>query len=636
MYAQAHDTRLSKEDRQKASSEYTSNALKESSRKAEENTLNALINIADKLSGELDSAISSYAAYQSAISTRIQGGSSSFLAMETNLTNAVGVNPYLTTKDLMDNLKEMSDEGILYDLEQRAFLATVSENIATTFDASNSALLRIIRLQQSDSTAARLGMEAYMTRFLNGMYENTEYLSAAFDDVQSALLEASSLMTNEQSTAFEYSVQKWLGSLSSVGLSDKAANSIAQAIGYIGAGDISALNSNAEMQNLMVMAASRAGLDYSDMLINGLDESNTNALLKSMVEYLQEIASTDNNVVRSQYAGIFGLSVSDLVSTLNLTTADIAAVSESAMTYADDITELYAQMQQLPSRVSTAEMLENLWDNAIYGLGSNIAKNPALSAIWKVTSLIQDTTGGINIPFITAMGTGFDLNTTVENLIKLGVVGTSSLGMIGDVISGLGSTLAPSSMLRKLGITGDVTTTSRGSGLSKITSGKTTSSSAYVGNSSGSDIYEASLTSASDEASASVEAKQSEDETAASQSSVYEYILGDFSRQMGSLVAMVAGIGGSRISTAAALDAEAYDRGDYYNASNAILMKLGETVVSVSAGDETSRKAAQLESIQAIQADVSSLLAIAKAVSGANSLNVTVTNMPFYSAGGGV
>ena len=109
-------------------------------------------------------------------------------------------------------------------------------------------------------------------------------------------------------------------------------------------------------------------------------------------------------------------------------------------------------------------MMDNLWDNSLYSLGQTMASTPALAALWKVTDLIQQNTGGISIPEIGAMfnaiavaeggGTGFDfdINTTVENLMKAGLVGMSSLGMIGGLIGGVSSSLVPASMLLKLGI----------------------------------------------------------------------------------------------------------------------------------------------------------------------------------------
>lgn len=52
---------------------------------------------------------------------------------------------------------------------------------------------------------------------------------------------------------------------------------------------------------------------------------------------------------------------------------------------------------------------------------------------------MENATGGIDIPSVF----GFDLNATVEDLIQTGIIGVSSLGTIGQVISGLGSTFSP-------------------------------------------------------------------------------------------------------------------------------------------------------------------------------------------------
>lgn len=102
----------------------------------------------------------------------------------------------------------MVKQGISYNVEQRAFLATISEKVADTFNATSSSLLRLVRIQQQDSTAARLGMESALTSFLNNMYETTEYMSSIMEGIQSSLEEAEALMNKEQSVQFEYQVQK--------------------------------------------------------------------------------------------------------------------------------------------------------------------------------------------------------------------------------------------------------------------------------------------------------------------------------------------------------------------------------------------------------------------------------------------
>ena len=459
--------------------------------KALNQTLNAL-------TGELNTLMNFYANYQTKVNARIQGAGKTYAQMENLMTTAVGVQPYIKNQNMVQNLADLVDSGIAYNVELRAFIQTMRDNIATTFDATNGTLLRLIRLQQSDSTAARLGLEASLTRYFNSMYQNTEYLSNAFDNVSAALIEASSTMSNDRAIQFEYQVQKWLGSLYGVGLSDSTVSGLAEAIGYLGSGNISAL-SGSKFQNLLVMAAARAGMNYSDLLIRGLDSASTNTLLESMVEYLKEIAGGTNQVVKSQLGEVFGVNISDLTAALNLNTAAIRNISGKSMNYASSVAELMYQMQMMPTRMSSAVMLDNLWNNLMWSMSSSVASNPILYSMWKVTDMIQQQTGGINIPTIGgwAMGNGtqIDLETSVENLIKLGIVGIGSLGMIGDLVSGLSSSAIPASMLFKMGFSQSIGNLQSlgGRGLNSALSGLSTSSTVYAGNAEGSDIYQSAL-----------------------------------------------------------------------------------------------------------------------------------------------
>jgi hypothetical protein len=51
-----------------------------------------------------------------------------------------------------------------------------------------------------------------------------------------------------------------------------------------------------------------------------------------------------------------------------------------------------------------------------------------MAGTWLINNLIKDATGGINIPFITAMGTGIGLEADLNSLINLGLVGAGTLG----------------------------------------------------------------------------------------------------------------------------------------------------------------------------------------------------------------
>ena len=497
-------TKTEQEDKERAKRDVQAAKQMERNTNAMSLAFKAMTNMTNMLS----SAVTTYAKYQSSVNARLQGsnlssgvnftsvverlryGQNTFGILENRLNSAIGINPYVKNETVMTNLSELVKAGIAANVEQRAFLQTIKEDIAETFDVANASLLRIVRLQQQDSTAARLGMEAALTKYLNQMVESTEYLSTTFDSVEEALIEASSQMTMKASTEFEYIVQKWLGALSGTGLSESTATQIAQAIGYLGSGNISQLN-NSSMMNLLTIAAGRGGMNIGDLLNQGLTASTTNQLLKSIAEYMVEIGSSGTNVVKSQLAQTFGLNISDITAAQQLS-KNFESISKSMLSYTGMYNELNKQMFALPGRLSIGEMLQNNFDNMMFSLSKGIAENPALMAMWQIADMVQNVTGGINIPAAFAVGSGVDLNTTVENLVKLGVVGKSSFNWIGDMLSGLTSTLAPMSMLHKLRILSGNTAISRGGGLSSAISGLTTSQSSFVG-SSGSDMYSQTL-----------------------------------------------------------------------------------------------------------------------------------------------
>ena len=127
----------------------------------------------------------------------------------------------------MDNMANLIESGIMYNVEQRAFLQSVSENIARTFDAANGTLVQLIRIQQADTTAARLGMEASITKFLNANYSDSSYMNNEYKTVMSNLMGVSAFMSSRDAVEFEYNVQKWLGSLGSLGVSGGTLSTIA-------------------------------------------------------------------------------------------------------------------------------------------------------------------------------------------------------------------------------------------------------------------------------------------------------------------------------------------------------------------------------------------------------------------------
>lgn len=526
-------------------------------------TQKALIETLQSLTNSINNSINSnmkiYTSLQAGTNARLQGRNTSvadrlwamstgrnpldnFAMLENRLTSAVGINPYFRTESMLTNLSNLINEGISSNVEQRAFLQTASENIATTFDVANAALFRIIRLQQSDSTAARLGMEAYLTRFLNDLVDNTEYLNKTFDSVSEALIEASSHMTTQASTELEYVVQKWLGALVGVGLNEGTATSIAQAFGYLGSGDYASL-SGSNLQNLLVMAANASGLDYGAMLNAGINAENANMLMGALVTYMAGMNNNQSNVAKSQLASTFGVTFSDLAAAANILPS-MDALYGNMLSYGNMYNELALQLSMIPTRMNTSIMLDTLWENLEFNLASSIASNPALAAIWKVADMIQSNTSGIPIPTVGFMGNFLGMETTVENLLKMGVVGAGSLGMIGDLISGLSTSLIPASTLLKLGILPSSTTISRGSGLSSFSSGVTVSQSAITQTStgSGSDISQTALTSAKEEATQSSGVSEQDERLKNAPLDIYNYLTSSLDKSINTLVDYVGDI----------------------------------------------------------------------------------------------
>lgn len=405
-------------------------------------TLNSLQNTFDKY-------IDTYSQYQSAINTRLQGSGRQFQGtggIEDILSRAVGASPYISTKSLLDNVQKLAESGIAFNIEQRAFLETISDNIASTFSAFDSNLMRIIRLQQEDSTAARLGLEVTMTKYLNRMFQNTEYLNQTFDTVSANLLEATSTLSAQSGVEFEGVVQKWLGSLVSLGLSDTTASNIASALGSLGSGNISALSSSGIGQ-LLLLSAAQGGVDLGSIAQGGLTANSTNQILTAMVSYLADLSSSGSNIARASYANIFGLNVSDLQAIGNVGSS-LTDIMREMNSYTDYLGNLSTSMKTIGSRVNYAEQLNNLFENAQLSMSAGIATNPALLGLWKVTGLLNETVGGIPLP-----GTMFyDANMSISDMLRTAIMGASTLNVIGDLVTGLSSYGDFSKTLSKLNI----------------------------------------------------------------------------------------------------------------------------------------------------------------------------------------
>ena len=427
-----------KADKERFGDELLANTMK-AGFQGMENGLNVL---GDKFSAAMDNAVEQVGQYKSVFDARLQGTQSSYDSVAKTLKQSLAASAIVKQTEVLKKLNDALDKGIAYNAEQRAFLATMTDKIVATFDAFDANLLRIIRLQQADTTAARMGMESNLLQFFNSTFSDNSYLAEGYDNVSQTLVDANAQMTRDQSISFEYNVQKWMGSLASLGFSTETINTIAQGINYLGSGNVAALAGNTQLQNLMAMSASRAGLSYSDLLVKGIDDSSVNDLLKSMVEYLAEIAEDENAVVKAAYGDVFNFTQADLRAIKNISSdkgATIANIYNQSMSYSNAMSEIQNQLNSVSSRLSMNEKIDNVIDNFLYSAGESLASNAATALTWRILNTIEEVTGGIEIPFINVYGFGLDLNMSVEKLIKTGMFGLSAIGQIGNMVSSIQS-----------------------------------------------------------------------------------------------------------------------------------------------------------------------------------------------------
>lgn len=384
----------------------------------------------NKLSAFTDNAVTeavnAFSQYQAAISARLQGSyldstEGAFREIASYIDTNIGTNVLVSQKQLLGDIRRLTDSGIAFNLEERAVLSNLADKMVTTFDALDTNLTRLIRLQNADLTAAQLGAESFLTQLLNSQFQDTSYLNSMYDSVMGSLMEANSQMTSEMAVAFDSVVQKWLGSMYSVGMSESAVSSIAQGIGYLASGNVSALSSNSGLQTLLVSAANLGGLSYADMLNRGMSMDETNRLLESVVKYLQSIDdNTDTNVTRSAMTSILGLSVSDLRAIRNLDSGVIGSLSglTNSQTLNNFLGYTKQQLELVNTRMTATQMIDNYMDNLKLSIGSGLAQDTTAYLQYRttqmVTNIVSNMAGGLAGSILKTLGGGISTWQTLK------------------------------------------------------------------------------------------------------------------------------------------------------------------------------------------------------------------------------
>ena len=341
----------------------------------------------------IDDVMNVFTNYMGRVDARLYGTNLTFTKMQKDITKTLGASRYVSQQKMIDNLYKLTESGIAFNLEYRAWLETVSDRMVTTFDSLDTTLTRLVRLQQADISNASLGSEAILTKFLNSKFKDTSYLNNMYDTVAGLLIDSTSQQNATNSIGYQFAVQKWLGALSSVGLSDSAVSSIAQALNWLGSGNVSQLNSNTQASTLLNLSAQKAGLSYADMLLSGTNADNINKLMKAMIIQLQDISrnTKGNQVVKSAWGDILNFTMSDIRAINNLTSSDISSIYNTKANYSTSIGELNTQTNTyLSKRTSIAEQIDNVVNNTLFGLGATVANNNISYALWKGSRLVGD------------------------------------------------------------------------------------------------------------------------------------------------------------------------------------------------------------------------------------------------------
>lgn len=372
------------------------------------------------LTTAIDESLNKYIGAQQSMTAHLQGSNTSLTSVLNTLQSTLSTSSVIKQEKVFDNLGSLIKSGIVYNVEQRAFLQTIKQDIDAVFDATNGSLTRLIRIQQQDLSANRLAIEYSLQKFLNQNYQTSEYIKTAFNVVSDSLMSAQvALQNSTEAIRLESAVQTQLGSMFSGGISEGTVKGLADAINALGTGDVSNIGSG--MSNLLIMAAARAGMDYGQLLNQGVTGQQATTLLNSVVNYLAEMNANSSNVVKSQMGKLFGVDITDIIAAGN--------VGQIQGSVGSNINDLFGDYGGF---ITAGTKLQNQIANLKWTFGTNIATNPIQLATYEVTKLISES------------GIGDILFKTGE------AIKSSGGGILGSVLSTIGN--AGATAIQLLGI----------------------------------------------------------------------------------------------------------------------------------------------------------------------------------------
>lgn len=357
-------------------------------------TMGSFIKIAGSISSSLNSLNNSLVQPVAGIydqmgkmNARLYGSDKSFYKLVEDTNKTIGVSGVVTQNAVLQQMTALVDSGVTYNLEQRALLSAMQDNLVSTFNVLDENLKRLIRIQQTDTTESFMGAESLLTKFLNEQYNDTSYLSDQYDAVYNAIVDSMATMNSDQATQFNFNLQKWLGALYSVGLSSNAVSGIAGAINSLATGDLSSVSTN-----LLALTTQKTGTSLASYLTQGVTGNDVNKLMESMVSYLQSIAeNTNSNVLKKEFGNLFGLSMADWTALSNLSTTDIGNLANYTINQSTAVSETENLLYNLVSdRMALSTKSQNIVANAKWAYGSSILNDPSVYATFLGSNMVKE------------------------------------------------------------------------------------------------------------------------------------------------------------------------------------------------------------------------------------------------------
>lgn len=392
--------------------------------------------ISNTLSGWVDGASNTLKDIYGNVNANLEGSGKTFDSIEDTLSKAMGEGGTLFKQsDYLSKIAQLSGQGIANNIEQRALLAQMASKTVSQFSITNGSLLRLIRLRKQDMSAQIFGMESALKRALNAQFGDSSYLNELFDSVTSSLVDAVSTNKWSEATPFYSVLQSYLGSMHESGVGSDFVNSIAKGINALGSGNVADLQSNEAVNRLFLLSMERIGMDYADVLQNGLSADKADALLNSVITYLKQISknTNENNVLKNSYSKLFNLSMADMRAIEGLKPVRLNMTDSKA------IQETRNQLRKVNQRTLVSEQINNLMENAKFAFGENIATSKGRYLTFKTSSTILDFINSISGSTAGKVASGSGPLNAILKVAKagavLGVAGSSLLPAVNMIKS---------------------------------------------------------------------------------------------------------------------------------------------------------------------------------------------------------